>query len=168
MVEWWLQALLWILPAYAGNMAPVLVSHSNLFGLRRPIDGGRTAPDGNRLLGDGKTWQGLLAAVAAGGLVGLLLDTWGYSTLQRGALLGLAAILGDLAGSFSKRRLGLTRGANAGLLDSMDFITAALLAALPMYPWEFRQIALLVVANPLLHRAANVVGYHLRLKDVPW
>ena len=34
-----------------------------------PIDGGRTAWDGNRLLGDGKTWNGLVGGSLTSGLL---------------------------------------------------------------------------------------------------
>ena len=51
-----LSALWLFLPAYVSNMMPVFV------GGGRPIDGGRAWRDGRRMLGDGKTWRGLLLA----------------------------------------------------------------------------------------------------------
>ena len=37
-----------------------------------PIDGGRIHKDGNRILGDGKTWNGLIGGTIGGGLLGML------------------------------------------------------------------------------------------------
>jgi CDP-2,3-bis-(O-geranylgeranyl)-sn-glycerol synthase len=144
------------------------VSHLNVLGLRRPIDGGRTLRNGTRLLGDGKTWQGLLAAVLGGTLTGLVLEQSGLGDASTGALLGFLAIIGDMAGSFTKRRLGMSRGANAGLLDQIDFISLAILGSLHMFPWEVRQVALLLILTPLVHRGANIIAYAAGLKDVPW
>ena len=38
-----------------------------------PIDGGRTMKDGNRILGDGKTWNGLIGGSLTSGLLCVLL-----------------------------------------------------------------------------------------------
>lgn len=38
-----------------------------------PIDGGRTLSDGNRILGDGKTWNGLLGGSLTSGLLSVLI-----------------------------------------------------------------------------------------------
>ena len=165
-MQWWLQGFVWILPAYLANIAPVLVKSLNL--PLNPIDGGAKAADGRRWLGNGKTWQGVASAVAMGAFIGYLLSFFGMSTTFTGAFLGFWAIFGDLVGSFTKRRIGLPRGANAGFLDSLDFIIFALVAAVPFYPWELRQLLLVLIVTPLVHRTANITGYRLKLKDVPW
>ena len=55
------------LPAYLANMSPVLIRR-RLTALAIPIDGGRTLW-GKRILGDHKTWRGLLAGMVAGTLI---------------------------------------------------------------------------------------------------
>lgn len=40
-----------------------------------PIDGGRTLSDGNRILGDGKTWNGLIGGSLTSGLLCMLMVT---------------------------------------------------------------------------------------------
>ena len=42
------------MPAYLANTIAVLT------GGKYPIDQGKTLADGNRILGDGKTWSGLV------------------------------------------------------------------------------------------------------------
>ena len=51
-------------PAYLANTFAVLT------GGKYPIDQGKLHHDGNRLLGDGKTWSGLIGGTIGGMLVG--------------------------------------------------------------------------------------------------
>jgi CDP-2,3-bis-(O-geranylgeranyl)-sn-glycerol synthase len=103
-----------------------------------PIDGGRIHKDGNRLLGDGKTWNGLIGGSATSGLQAMLMAylvsgngpdsqpfvdiMWGVGkedwfwmggTMMTaffiGSMLGLSSLVGDSIGSYIKRRRGLKR-----------------------------------------------------------
>ncbi|HUR62118.1 MAG TPA: CDP-2,3-bis-(O-geranylgeranyl)-sn-glycerol synthase [Candidatus Thermoplasmatota archaeon] len=67
-----LQALWLFLPAYVANMSPVFVAKL-VPRWTAPIDGGRVGKDGQRILGPGKTWRGLVGATLAGGLTALLI-----------------------------------------------------------------------------------------------
>jgi len=116
-------------PILAGILNMAWVKTPWLRRLARPIDGGLTLPDGQRVFGDNKTWKGLLGMVVLGALAGLLLgllergtaaeglnlfyrehaDTNAWSTLV-GALLGLGYTLAELPNSFVKRRLGISPG----------------------------------------------------------
>ena len=61
--------VLWIMgPAYIANSVAVLT------GGKYPIDQGKISSDGNRILGDGKTWSGLLGGTLGGIIFGILLD----------------------------------------------------------------------------------------------
>lgn len=139
--EWALLVLtaLWLmLPAYLSNMLPVFV------GGGPPIDLGRTWKDGKRLLGDGKTWRGLLLApLLAAGLTYFLqwvaLNTkwgleWGFPSwgpspwwFVLAYAMGLGALVGDAFESFVKRRTGRDRGEKWFPWDQLDFILGALL-----------------------------------------
>jgi CDP-2,3-bis-(O-geranylgeranyl)-sn-glycerol synthase len=88
-----------------------------------PIDGGRRFRDGRPLLGRSKTWRGL-----AGALVATALVAWGLgSGAWLGAVVALAAHLGDMASSFTKRRLAI---ASSGRALGIDQIPESLLPAL--------------------------------------
>ncbi|MDD5096827.1 MAG: CDP-archaeol synthase, partial [Candidatus ainarchaeum sp.] len=52
--------IIFILPCYIANAAPVLL------GGGQPIDFGANFPDGRRILGDAKTVRGFVGGVAAG------------------------------------------------------------------------------------------------------
>ncbi len=59
--------VLWIMmPAYLANTIAVLT------GGKYPIDQGRIHSDGNRILGDGKTWSGLIGGTLGGIFVGVI------------------------------------------------------------------------------------------------
>ena len=59
--------VLWIMmPAYLANTIAVLT------GGKYPIDQGRIHSDGNRILGDGKTWSGLVGGTLGGVFIGFL------------------------------------------------------------------------------------------------
>lgn len=168
-----------MLPAYIPNNAAVLA------GGGQPIDGGRTL-SGHRLLGDGKTWRGLLGGWAAGVAIALALtavapdgsDLFGVDLpefpLAVALVFPLGAMLGDIAASFLKRRTGRTRGAPFPIVDQLDFVLFSLLSALVTAPAWFRDIftpAVLVVVllvTPILHVLANVVAYTLGVKDEPY
>lgn len=134
------RALWLMLPAYIANMGATIV------GGGPPIDGGRHWSDGRRILGDGKTWRGLLLAPAVAvaftwGLRWLAtvepLAGWGLSSFGPGPWwviisysLGFGALAGDATVSFVKRRRGFERGDKWLGPDQLDFVLGAWLAAL--------------------------------------
>jgi CDP-2,3-bis-(O-geranylgeranyl)-sn-glycerol synthase len=164
-----LQAFWYVLPAYFANASPVLV------GGGRPIDGGRTWRDGRRIFGDGKTWRGFIGGVSIGTLVGILqyfLTPWFYGDIKTAVLLSfllsLGALLGDLIGSFFKRRANLPRGAPAIGLDQLGFLIAALALAYPVKTLDSGQIIFLLLVSPFIHWGANFFAYKMGWKSVPW
>jgi CDP-2,3-bis-(O-geranylgeranyl)-sn-glycerol synthase len=170
---WELAYALWfVFPAYAANGAPVVLSHFYR-GVLHPIDGGRAWRDGRRLLGNSKSVEGFLAGVVAGSAAGFLEAIFAADpalTIARGFVLSVGAMLGDLAGSFAKRRLGLEPGAPAPLLDQLDFLLVAvgLAYALGMADISLTGFTLLIALTLLLHYSTNYVAYKLGWKKVPW
>lgn len=173
-----LLSALWImLPAYVPNSAAAL------FGGGTPIDGGRTHRDGRRVLGDGKTWRGFVLGVATGVVVGLLQiwirQTAGWEVLPALTvlvviLLATGALLGDLVKSYFKRRLGRERGAPWLIADQYDLVAGAFALVLIFdYSWFISTITLpilviILIITPILHKMVNVIGYRIRVKEVPW
>lgn len=169
--------VIWIiLPAYAANgLAPLARG-------KHPIDGGRRF-GGNRLFGDGKTWEGLVFGIVVAVIIALIEMAaypylpWDISpvtlviapmSIALGFLLGLGAMLGDLAGSFIKRRFGLKRGEPAPLLDQEDFLIGSLLFASLLVTVKTEWWILLLVITPVIHWVACVIGYIFKLKKTPY
>jgi CDP-2,3-bis-(O-geranylgeranyl)-sn-glycerol synthase len=97
-----------------------------------------------------------------------------------GAILGFSALVGDAVKSYFKRRTGRDRGQPWVPFDQLDFVVVGLAAAFAASPlladgWihaalldDWWVLGTLVLLTPLLHFLVNVIGYWLKLKDVPW
>ena len=159
-------AFIYIFPAYIAN------SSAALFGGGKPLDFGKKLKDGRRIFGDGKTFRGSFAGIFFGALTGYLMgliaadQTYFYLTL--GLFLSIGAILGDIIGSFMKRRAGIERGKPVPLLDQWDFLLTAVvfgsIISTPSLDW----FTFLLMATPFIHMFVNTFGFLLRLKPVPW
>ena len=173
------------------------------------IDGGRVNSDGNRLLGDGKSWEGLFGGGFFSGILVMIAHyVWDNNTpaahrpfidpllisdssnwfwignewigaFVLGFTLGFACMLGDMAGSYVKRRQGLKRegevSSRAPLLDTLPFAIFIFLAAaiffndqVMMHSQLTWPIIAIIVLTPIIHRSFNILGYRLGLKSVPY
>lgn len=160
------QAFWIVIPIYVANASAVIVGGGT------PIDFGRTWTDGRRILGDGKTWRGLLSGTFLGMTAGFglavaasHLSTSEYSYLSLTNFEGFpmmililfslcfGALLGDVVESFFKRRIGKDRGQDWIPFDQLDFLVGALVSSLLMsellsllrlthYHWFFHTISI--------------------------
>ena len=182
--------VLWIMgPAYIANSVAVLT------GGKYPIDQGRTLSDGNRILGDGKTWSGLLGGTLGGIMFGIILDSgdgrmalerltgeqhvqslWSENPVMVFFLLSFGALFGDMAASFYKRRQNLLRGDKFAILDMYDFIFMSLLLCIVfqrdwLLSWildGWAPLFTVLILTPFLHRGVNIIGYNIGVKNEPW
>ncbi len=174
-----------MLPALIPNSAAVL------WGGGTPMDFGRSWK-GTRVLGDGKTWRGFVGGALTGTVFGIF-QIWLASALGAEPGWGLGdwpaslcvvlslsfgSMLGDSAGSFVKRRLGRGRGSKTPGLDQYSFVLGAIILVLVFQQTWFREhytdgdgiygLVLFLIVVPVLHRAANIIGYKMGKKNVPW
>ena len=174
-----LTTLYFILPAYFSNGGALA------FGGGTPIDFGKCDKNGDRWIGDGVTWRGLIAGTLIGIITGavqgyiapmILPEISSYlitpiitdvnNGILIGFLLGFGALLGDALGSFLKRRLGIGRGKPAPILDQLDFIIVAIILVLPIIGLNWIFIVISIVLTLIIHLIANGGAYLLGLKDV--
>jgi len=175
------------------------------------IDRGRNHSDGHRLLGDGKSWNGLIGGGLVSGLLFMIAhklwnsnganaplvdpllyansndwfwliesDNSGFiAAFTMGFVLGFACMIGDMVGSFIKRRRGLKRegdeSSEAPLLDTIPFAIAIFITSFILFngqiithPNLIEEILFLLLVTPIIHRLFNIIGYKLGLKDVPY
>ena len=175
-----------IFPAYIANSSAVIFGHG------APIDLGRKCRDGRRVFGAGKTWYGLLGGTLAGVAFGFgqILGSsiqypvhhWGYGPVPNAYLIAilvpLGALLGDLLGSYVKRRRGLGRGEKIAFLDIYDLIIGVFILLLIFeFSWFYdtfldglrvSALIFILILTPLLHRFTNIIGYKLGKKKEPW
>jgi len=131
--------------------------------LSYPLDMGKTFIDGRPILGSSKTIRGIIVAVmAASACAPVLGVTWTI-----GSLVGVAAMAGDLASSFIKRRMGRPPSSRALGLDQ---IPESLLPALAC-----KSLLALTVADVILVVALFSVGgfilsgllFKMHIRDQP-
>ncbi len=152
------------LPAMIANGSPVVFKGKN------PLDMGKNFIDGHRILGDGKTVEGFIVGILAGTVFGAIEAALAWNTryIAIGFLGGLGAMLGDVAGSFIKRRLGYKRGHPVLILDQLDFALCSTVFYY-LYDIEMNPISLLLIYVTifLLHILTNRLAYKTGLKNVP-
>jgi CDP-2,3-bis-(O-geranylgeranyl)-sn-glycerol synthase len=179
-----LELAIWVgLPAWIANSTPVLG------GGGRPIDGEHYFRDGRRLLGKGKTIRGFLVGIIFGTLIGVVqffaapylrpllamyvtvtaeMDYVLFMQIPTAILMSFGALVGDLVGSFIKRRVNIKSGDPSPVMDQLGFIIMALIFAAPIFAPSPVFVIILVIVTFFVHWFSNVLGYLLGLKNHPW
>ena len=155
-------ALKFIFPAYCANATPVLAGGGT------QMDFGKNFYDGKRIFGNNKTFRGFFFGLAIGILVGSLERVlFGFPVLFI-ILIPLGALVGDLAGAFLKRRLGIAPGGLLPIVDQVDFVIGAIVFSFPLaiVSWELAVTVLLI--TPPIHLFTNFLAYKMKLKRNPW
>lgn len=159
-----LYPIIYVFPAYCANGAPVV------FGSGAPVDF-KKKYNGKRIFGDHKTIKGLLAGVCSGIIIGFcesIVPGFSYM-LVIGAVQGVGAMAGDLAGSFIKRQRGMKEGSKGGLMDQYLFVLFALALSIPFGHMPIWQgLAVVLVLTGMLHKLTNIIAHRLKMKNVPW
>jgi CDP-2,3-bis-(O-geranylgeranyl)-sn-glycerol synthase len=155
-------ALKFIFPAYCANATPVLAGG----GIR--MDFGKNFFDGKRIFGNNKTFRGFFFGLAIGVLVGLMETVAFNFPVLFILLIPLGALVGDLAGAFFKRRVGIAPGGLLPVVDQVDFAVGAIVFAIPLaiVSWQLAVTVLLI--TPPIHLLTNFLAYKMKLKKNPW
>jgi CDP-2,3-bis-(O-geranylgeranyl)-sn-glycerol synthase len=150
-------ALWFFLPAGVANATPIFMAKLPVLrDWNAPIDLGKSYR-GKRILGDHKTWRGLITGILAATLTlwlqQLAVRHYGWAktltsdvdyatlpTLVLGPLFGFGALAGDAIESFFKRQRGTPPGQGWFPFDQTDYIIGGAIATAP-----FVQLMLLLV-----------------------
>ncbi len=168
-------ALWFILPAYVANAVPVI------FGGGTAIDVGKKLPDGKPIFGSHKTIRGFIAGLIAGLLVSIVqtislqnITLEGFVlpfqfNVLVGVMISLGALVGDLAHSFVKRRIGLTEGSPFPVADQLDFVVGAVLFSFLVSTGPpLLTVIIVILVTPPIHLFTNYIAYLLGAKKKPW
>lgn len=166
-------AFLFFLPAGIANTTPVFANKVPLIkDWRQPLDFGKNWR-GQRLLGDNKTWRGMLTGTICGGLTGVLIYplTSGEQSLLvvfgLSLVMGFGALLGDAIESGFKRRLKIPSGHSWFPFDQIDYIIGGLLLVYPFSRPSWQRISIIVAIFFVLHLLVAYLAYLGGLKDKP-
>ncbi len=177
-------ALWFFLPAAMANVVPIFaVKIPGLSKLNAPMDCGLKFR-GKRILGDHKTWRGLVCglifstltlwlqqlAVRHFGWAQTLTDQVNYPalpTLILGPLFGLGALGGDAIESFFKRQRGVAPGHGWFPFDQLDYIIGGAIATMPFVTLSLPQYVWLVLLWLVVHMVSTYLGWVLKLKERP-
>jgi CDP-2,3-bis-(O-geranylgeranyl)-sn-glycerol synthase len=177
-------ALWFFLPAGIANASPIVAA--KLPGIDQwnaAIDFGKTYR-GKPILGNHKTWRGLIVGVIMATLILWLQQllvrhfSWAqtitrevnYRTvpvLLLGPAFGIGALGGDAIESFFKRQLGRPPGHGWFPFDQTDYIVGGAIAASPFVSLDIEQYIVLLLLWLLMHIVASYIGFTLGLKERP-
>jgi CDP-2,3-bis-(O-geranylgeranyl)-sn-glycerol synthase len=205
-----LLGFLWLVPSMITNALMPFVS--NIKGIPRyPLDFGKIHRDGKRILGEHKSWNGLIGGTILGFTISAILTSlyfpiidnivkvnladgetvmafldlndrifvfvnlWANRTLFYMAIfvLCLATPIGDAVKSYYKRRKGIESGDVFLFWDQNDFILASIFLTFPFFPLQhwitlwFYYIPVILI-TPFITVLANIIGYYLGKKKVPY
>lgn len=176
-------ALWFFTPAGLATLAPVLAAMApGLKAWNTPIDFGRSFR-GKRILGDNKTWRGVVVATALGTAwfaIQILIyqnsefvrsfSQFDY-TREYAILIGLGlsfgAIFGDAVSSFFKRQLEIEPGKAWIPFDQIDYIIGGLVLSLPFVLLSLPTYSLIFVVWTVVHVAFGFIGYVLKINADP-
>ncbi|HSX31625.1 MAG TPA: CDP-archaeol synthase [Candidatus Saccharimonadales bacterium] len=177
-------ALWFFAPAAVANVVPIFAAA--LPPLKRydaPMDFGKTY-HGKRILGDHKTWRGLIAGVIFATLtlvvqqflfdnvtwVRTLTDQVDYAhlpTLVLGPLFAIGALGGDALESFFKRQRNVAPGHGWFPFDQIDYIIGGAVVTMPFVSLTIVQYLWLILLWLIIHVISTYLGWLMGLKERP-
>jgi len=146
------------------NGAPVIAKRILGSRLAFPLDAGRIFIDGRPLLGPSKTIRGLVTSLLATSLAAPAIGLpWTV-----GAVVAAAAMAGDLASSFVKRRMGYTSSSRATGLDQIPESLLPALACRAGLGLTVADVTVIVVLFTVGEIVLSRLLFKLHIRDQPY
>ena len=163
MISLW-PALLLLVLIGAANTAPLFAK--KWFGNRGawPLDGGVRWFDGEPVFGHSKTVRGLVIAISVPALLAIAMR----HPMWQGAVIGFAAMAGDLFSSFCKRRMRLQPSSQAWGLDQIPEVLLPAWVARAWFDLSALDVAAIVVVFFVLEVVLSKLLFRLKLRDRPY
>lgn len=176
-------ALWFFLPAGLANGAPVIANKVPVLNkFKTPLDFGLHFRD-KRVLGDNKTWRGLLSGVFIG-IVVVLLQSYIYGNWEYvrsissidysspdiwvlGMLLGFGALAGDALESFIKRQMNIPSGERWFPFDQLDYVIGGLFLSTLYAGIGLQEYVVVIVIWFGMHIIWAYIFYILGFKEKP-
>ena len=129
-----------------------------------PVDGGRCCLDGQRWLGDSKTWRGIIASCVVTVTFALALALPSHI----GLLIAVGAMAGDVLSSFIKRRLKMASSSMALGIDQVPEALLPLLVVQPIFQLSGVDIVALTVAFIVLELVLSRILFRMGIREQPY
>lgn len=171
-------------PAGLANAAPIFAKNiSWLDKFNKPIDAGKTYKN-KRILGDHKTFRGVLSAVIIALITSLvqyiaatnsqwlqanllIVDYTNSIFIIMGTFMGLGAIIGDGIKSFFKRQASVPSGKSWFPYDQIDYILGGLLFTLPFLLLPLQNYLYVLTLWFFLHIVSVYFGWLANVRKDP-
>ena len=163
-------------------MSPVFAKRLPLLNKwNTPIDFGKKY-NSKRILGDNKTWRGIIFGTVTGGIIGWIIYLAEPNLLVNislnqyfsesdaiivGASLGFGALFGDAVESFFKRQKKIKSGNSWFPFDQVDYILGGLVLVYPFFGLTSTLALQVLLIYFFLHLIISYIGYVVGLKDKP-
>ncbi len=146
------------------NGAPILAREALGGRFNLPLDGGHRAMDGRFWLGPTKTYRGVVASILFTSLAAPVLGMdW-----HIGAATGALAMVGDMSGSFCKRRLGIKSSTPSIGLDQIPESLLPLLVLARPLQLSWSSVLLIVTAFFVLILVLSRLLYWMGIRKHPY
>ena len=146
------------------NGVPVLTRNILKLHFDTALDFNRVFFDGRPVFGPTKTWRGIIAAIIITVPVTLLL---GF-TAKLGLLLAALAMVGDLLGSFIKRRLELAPSSRALGLDQIPESLLPMFACQVLLGLSWQSTVMVVCLFFVMELLLSRLLYQLHIRKHPY
>ena len=163
----YIRNIIFILPSWIANASPLIIA--KIIHKRHPIDFNKNFIDGRRFFGKNKSIEGFIFGIICGIITGIFLASLNLHTIYGASILSFGALLGDLFGSFIKRRLRMKSGDPFPIIDQLMFLLIALaLYSIIIKPVTLFSLIFLSISTLILHIITNFIAYKINLKTHPW
>ena len=152
-------------PAMVANVTPPILAKILPKFWNFPIDG-YASINHKRILGDNKTWKGLVGGVVLGQFSFLLIKRYLKSLpFYFGFFSGLGVLGGDCLESFIKRRMNVNPGKLWFPFDQIDWIIGFLVILSFFIKVDLPMIIFYLVFGFTLHILGKIIGYWLKINN---
>jgi len=146
------------------NGTPVVMKITLRDYLDYPLDGKHSFIDGRPVLGHTKTIRGVLSSILMTTLMALVIGI----SATTGAIVALLAMLGDLASSFIKRRLGIPSSKMALGLDQIPESLLPLLAVRSYFDISWNEMLIIMSEFFVLELILSHLFIRFYMKTSPY
>ena len=162
-----IQAILFAIPCWIVNISFNLINpfkkrYSFIRNINKPLDFNIVLGDGERLLGGS---QGFLSIFLIFFIPALLSITGLFGSYCINFIKAFCVFIGDMLGSFIKRRLHIKRGSFLVGVDHADYMIVSTIVFVSLHIIDIPTACIAIILTYIFHPLVCILGYNLGIKD---